>query len=241
MLLIGLLAQTNPAIEASTPLIDTGHADLLQLVLSADIIVQLMLLILVIFSILSWAIISNKYHQLRSSRKRSHHFFRLFWESKTIDVLLNNRSFRKSPAFNIFRSAIETLRDNHKNITPYTMEKDIQRATDNEIQGLESGISFLATTSSAAPFIGLFGTIWGILHAFWKIGRTGASSIAIIGPHIAEALISTALGLAAAIPAVIFYNYYTRRIRLLSKDLYDFADDLNERINNEYFVQKTQD
>ena len=93
----------------------------------------------------------------------------------------------------------------------------------------------MATTASAAPFIGLFGTVWGILNAFYKIGQSGASSLAIVGPHIAEALIATAIGLAAAIPAVIFYNVFVNKIRRFNKVLNDFTDDLIDRVDDEYF------
>jgi len=194
-----------------------------------------MMITLFVFSIVSWAIIGGKHGQLKKARDSSKKFFQLFWQAKSIDAVVSKGSFRKSPAFNVFKAGIDRLRENQDPRDAAIVEKEIKRATEEEISQLEHGISFLATTGSAAPFIGLFGTVWGILHAFWKIGRTGASSIAIIGPHIAEALISTAVGLAAAIPAVIFYNYYVSRIRRISKDLYDFADDLNDRIDREYY------
>ena len=121
------------------------------------------------------------------------------------------------------------------NIEITNVERDIQRSAENEIEQMEYGVSFLAITASAAPFIGLFGTVWGILNAFWKIGQTGASSLAVVGPHIAEALIATAIGLAAAIPAVIFYNIFVNHIRILRKDLLDFSEDLSNRLRTEYF------
>ncbi|MBT3181233.1 MAG: Tol-Pal system subunit TolQ [Deltaproteobacteria bacterium] len=229
--IVGLLAQSAPVIESN---VGGDETNLIALVLHADIVVQIMLLALVVFSVVSWAIIGSKHRQLKKARSRSKRFFKLFWQAKSIDAIVAKGSFRKSPAFNIFKAGVDSLRDKQENGSGQTAEKEIRRTTEDEIAQMEYGVSFLATTGSACPFIGLFGTIWGILHAFWKIGRTGASSIAIIGPHIAEALISTAIGLAAAIPAVIFYNYYVNSIRLISKDLYDFAEDFNDRIDREY-------
>jgi biopolymer transport protein TolQ len=110
----------------------------------------------------------------------------------------------------------------------------VRYATKVEITRMEYGLPFLATTGSTAPFIGLFGTVWGILNAFWAISKTGATSLAIVGPQIAGALVTTALGLAAAIPAVIFYNHYVKSLRLISKDLWNFTDDYLERIDREF-------
>lgn len=227
--IVGILAQveTTPATG--------GHQSVLYLIWHANIIVQLTLLLLVIFSIISWAIIGSKHRQLKNAKNRSNRFFQSFWQSKTIENLIGKGGFHKSPAANVFKTGIDALRENDTPKNHMLVEKEIRRATESEIDQMEYGVPFLATTGSAAPFIGLFGTVWGILHAFWQIGRTGASSLAIVGPHIAEALIATALGLAAAIPAVIFYNFYVNKIRILSKDLWDFSDDLINRIAKEYY------
>ncbi|MFA4874234.1 MAG: MotA/TolQ/ExbB proton channel family protein [bacterium] len=228
---IGLMAQAQEVVE-TTDLGTTNH-NVISLVLHANTVVQITLLLLVFFSVVSWAIIGSKHRQLKRAKERSERFYQLFWQSKSIDAIVSKGSFRKSPAFNVFKMGIDTLRESPE--SAQRVEKEIRRTAEDEIEQMEYGVPFLATTGSAAPFIGLFGTVWGILNAFWKIGRTGASSLAIVGPHIAEALIATAIGLAAAIPAVIFYNIYVNRIRLLSKDLSDFSDDLTIRINREYF------
>src|SRR4030095_5951201 len=115
------------------------------------------------------------------------------------------------------------------------IKKNVVRATSDEVAKLEQMTPFLATTASASPFIGLFGTVWGILTAFWAIGRAGSTSLGTVGPYIAEALIATAVGLAAAIPAVIAYNYFVSKIKVLTKDIDDFGDDLVHRIEKEYF------
>lgn len=230
--LIGLLAQATEVVETN---IGAGEKSLFTLMLQANVVVQITLLVLFAFSIVSWAIIGSKYRQLKKIKARCNRFYQLFWQAKSIDAIVAKGSFRKSPAFNVFKAAVDVLRDNGSPQAATRVQKEVQRATEDEIEEMEYGVPFLATTSSAAPFIGLFGTVWGVLNAFWKIGRTGTSSLAIIGPHLAEALITTAIGLVAAIPAIIFYNYYVTRIRILSKDLTDFADDLNGRIEREYF------
>jgi len=232
MSLIGLLAQVEPQVIESS--VSSGNDSLFSLFFNMGMVGQLMMLSLSVFSVVSWAIIGSKHRQLKRANERSKKFFQLFWQAKSIDAIVSKGSFRKSPAFNVFKTGVDSLRENQSNSKMRVVTREIRRSAEDEIAQMEYGVSFLATTSTVCPFIGLFGTVWGILHAFWKIGRTGASSIAIVGPYIAEALISTAAGLAAAIPAVIFYNYYVRKIRFISKDLYDFADDLSERIDIEY-------
>lgn len=227
-------AATTPEVIETTE-IGSGNHSLLNLMLNADIVVQIMMVLLFLLSVVSWAIIGSKHRQLKNAKARSSRFFQLFWQAKSIDSIVSKGSFRKSPAFNIFKSGVDVLRENQDPGSEKLVAKEIRRAADDEIEQMEYGVPFLATTTTIAPFIGLFGTVWGILNAFWKIGRTGASSLAIVGPHIAEALISTAVGLAAAIPAVFFYNYYVNRIRLIAKDLDDFSEDLTVRINKEYF------
>jgi len=197
---------------------------LLHLILQADPVVQLVLLTLVVFSVVSWAIIATKHRQLKTSEKKNDDFLDLFWEAKTINDIPQKKIFTGSPAYYIFEMAISAA--THKG----NIERNVRRAYDKALEELEAMVPFLATTASAAPFIGLFGTVWGILVAFWKIGQAGASSLSIVGPHIAEALIATAVGLAAAIPAAIFYNVFINRIRHLNRELEEFTEDLVERL-----------
>jgi biopolymer transport protein TolQ len=235
MTLFGIALAADPVLPAvETADISANHS-ILFLFWQADIVVKVALLLLFMFSIVSWAIIVMKHRQLKKFRSRTQQFLHSFWQSKTIEALAAKGAFRRSPVFSVFKSGVASLRDpdNAKNL-PF-VRRDIQRASENEIEQLEYYVPFLATTASVAPFIGLFGTVWGILNAFWKLGRGGSSSIAVIGPHIAEALIATALGLAAAIPAVIFYNFFVNKIRLLSRDISQFSDDLSHRIEKEYF------
>lgn len=239
MFLFEAMAAPNSMLPQAVETTDISEShNILNLFWQADVVVKFTLLLLLIFSVISWAIIVMKHRQLKAFRQRTQQFISSFWQSKTIDALVSKGSFRRSPAFSIFKSAIASLRDpdNSKNLT--FIKKDITRTTEDEVEQLESYVPFLATTASAAPFIGLFGTVWGILSAFWKLGRGGSSSIAVIGPHIAEALIATAIGLAAAIPAVIFYNFFVNKIRLLTREITQFSEDLSFRIEKEYFKQQ---
>lgn len=235
--LAGLLAQAAgqalPAPLAEQTTGESGHV--LHLVWTADPVVQLTLVILLVFSVVSWAIIVAKYRQIKQAKQRSHQFYQLFWDSKNLNDIGAKRGSRKGPAYEIFEAAQDSLGHNKTVARREALERDIKRAYADEIEQMEYGVPFLATTASACPFIGLFGTVWGILNAFWKIGQSGASSLSVVGPHIAEALIATALGLAAAIPAVIFYNVFVNQIRRASKDLYDFTDVLIDRVEQEAY------
>lgn len=231
--MLGIILDTATTATA-TP--DEG-AHILSLIWQADFIVQITLLILFVFSVVSWAIIIMKQRQLKAAKTRVQQFLATFWQAKSLETLVTKSSFPKSPTLNIFKTGVASLRENSngKNIT--FIQKDIERTTSDEVEQLEYFVPFLATTASAAPFIGLFGTVWGILNAFFRIGSAGSSSLAVVGPHIAEALIATAAGLAAAIPAYIFYNYFVNRIRQISRELGQFSDDLSHRIQMEYLTR----
>jgi len=236
MALFEAVASPTGALPQAIETTDIGaNHSVFNLFWQADAVVKFAILLLVLFSVISWAIIVMKHRQLKTFRKRTQQFLYAFWQTKTIDALVTKGSFRRSPVFNIFKASIASLKDpdNAKNL-PF-IKRDVARSTEDEVEQLEYYVPFLATTASAAPFIGLFGTVWGILQAFWKLGKGGSSSIAVVGPHIAEALIATAIGLAAAIPAVIFYNFFVNRIRLLTRDITQFSEDLSHRIEKEYF------
>ena len=230
--MLGLLAQVETPTAAP---VATEQQSLLQLMMDANLVMQLTLILLIVFSIVSWAIIGSKYRQLKQAKNRSAKFFSSFWHAKSIEAIAGKGGVRRGPAFNVFKAGVDALREDATPKARVGVEREIHRATEMEIEQMEYGVPFLATTGTATPFIGRFGTVWGILHAFWVIGQTGESSLATVGPHIAGALITTALGLAAAIPAVIFYNYYINKVRLISKDLWNFTDDYVERISKEFY------
>ena len=228
MLSLLLQAMNQPAPVEQTA---TENQHLIYLIFHADPMVQLTLFILLVFSVVSWAIIIAKHRQIKRGEERTESFYQIFWDAKKLDEIATRKGARKGPAFEIFQVAQQSLETNRNRKEP--VERDIRRAFEEEVEQIEYGVPFLATTASAAPFIGLFGTVWGILNAFFKIGQSGASNLAVVGPHIAEALIATAIGLAAAIPAVIFYNIFVNKIRRFTKVLGDFTDDLVDRVDHE--------
>lgn len=210
---------------------------LLTLIWQSDAVIKFTLLLLLFFSVVSWGIIVMKWSQIKEARRKTGQFLTSFWGAKTLEALIAKSSFRKSPALAIFKSGLTSLKEQGTGNNHFLhVQRQIQRTTEEEIEQLEYFVPFLATTASAAPFIGLFGTVWGILGAFWKIGQAGSSSLAVVGPDIAQALIATAVGLAAAIPAVIFYNFFVNKIRLLARDIEQFAEDFAHRVQREYFA-----
>ncbi len=222
---------------------ENGH--IFQILWGADPVVKLTLLILFVFSIASWAIIFYKHTELKKLKAGSARFFDAFWRSSSLEDLFTKQSGPESPASNIFRQAAgELMRKSQAkagetrrtaDVSAEGVRRRIERAAEDEIERIERYIPFLATAGSTAPFIGLFGTVWGILAAFWQIGRAGSSSLAVVGPFIAESLIATAFGLAAAIPAVIFYNVFVNRTRIISREIQSFSEDLSSRIERDYF------
>jgi len=222
-----------------------GH--IFQILWGADPVVKFTLFVLFSMSVASWAIIVYKYKELTKLKAASIRFFDTFWRVPNLEELIAKYSGQESPLFNIFRHAVADLirkpksagggGDTRKNaeVSLDGIRRRIDRSMEDEVERIERYLPFLATTGSSAPYIGLFGTVWGILAAFWQIGRAGSSSLAVVGPFIAEALIATAFGLAAAIPAVIFYNFFVTRTRTFAREIQSFSEDLAHRIERDYF------
>ncbi|MDO8282489.1 MAG: protein TolQ [Thermodesulfovibrionia bacterium] len=192
------------------------------LILQAGPVVKLVLLILLFFSVYSWAIIIYKHRFFSKVEKESGIFYRNFTQSKDWDSLnQNTRSLSLSPAANLFKAA-HSAGDRKKE----DIKRILKRVEATEAARLEKYLTFLATTGSTTPFIGLFGTVWGIMNSFRGIGKLGSASLAVVAPGIAEALIATAAGLVAAIPAVIAYNYYLSRAQRNIIMMEDFSQEL---------------
>ncbi len=214
---------------------------MLDLVLNAGPVVKLVLLILVYFSLVSWAIIFYKASVIQRAIKESDRFLTFFWAKKRFDLVGQGiNDFSNSPIANLFREGYhEMLQLKKKSVDPadpgdFSLQMDttemvgraLRRATTQETQRLEKYLTFLATTGSTAPFIGLFGTVWGIMGAFHGIGTTGSASLAVVAPGISEALIATAIGLAAAIPAVMGYNHFLNKVNILIGEMDNFSQEL---------------
>lgn len=233
------------ALLMQMPVADNKSQNVLHLLFSSDPVVKFTLFILVLFSVFSWAIIFFKARQINKAKKGSRQFLHAFETSYTLDeVLAKNPAREGNPLSDIFASGLSDLLryrqasgKDPRAPKPHleTIKRVIFRRASDEIASLEQLTPFLATTASSCPFIGLFGTVWGILTAFWAIGKAGSTSLATVGPYIAEALIATAVGLAAAIPAVIAYNFFVSKIKVLDKTIEDFSSDLYHRIEKEYF------
>lgn len=195
----------------------------LQLILQAGYVVKGVLIILLFFSIISWAIIFYKHRYFSKANKENEQFLRAYRSARDSKGLYQTtRTFTVSPIANIFRSVYADEGNKDRNET----KRLLRRYEALETAKLEKYLSFLATTGSTTPFIGLFGTVWGIMNSFRNIGATGAASLAVVAPGIAESLIATAAGLAAAIPAVIAYNYYLSMARRMIVDMEDFSEEL---------------
>lgn len=204
----------------------------LRLIVDADIIVKLVLLVLLFFSVFSWAVIFFKRKTLKSVSSQSQKFMIVFQQSKNLtEVYEAAKRYKASPLAALFRSGYRELRHlNQANPEPIlspskleSLNRALTKASNNEISKLEKMMSFLATTGSVTPFIGLFGTVWGIMVAFNRIAVVRSASLDTVAPGIAEALIATAAGLFAAIPAVIAYNHYLHKIKDLITEIDDFS------------------
>jgi biopolymer transport protein TolQ len=233
--------------------------NVIEMVLNAGLMVQFVMLLLFLFSIASWAIIFIKYIQIRKAYKESAFFVEYFWQSKDFsDAFSQAKKLQFGPIARVFRVAYIELRkvyndapllnnSNQDNKISFdegargfeNVKRALQRAGNTESIRLIHMIPFLATTGSTAPFIGLFGTVWGIMHSFHSIAyQKGGSSIAAVAPGISEALVATAAGLAVAIPAVIAFNYFSQKIRIIESELDSFSSDLLNIIERELTVSR---
>lgn len=206
--------------------------DFLKLIFEASIVVKLVLLILLFFSVFSWAVIFFKRKTLKTASSQSKKFLNIFRKSANLnEVNEAAKKYRGSPEARLFRSGFKALSHYMKSnpnptLTPANLEtvnRALIKASNREVSRLEKMMNFLATTGSVTPFIGLFGTVWGIMDSFREIGIQGVASLVTVAPGIAEALIATALGLFAAIPAVVAYNYFLYRIKEVISDMEDFS------------------
>jgi biopolymer transport protein TolQ len=212
--------------------------DVWTLVMDAGPMAKLVLLILAVFSIVSWGITAERFLRFRRAEEQSRDFLRRFHEGGGLAAIQDDtESLEWSPHADIFRAV---FREISLNPPPQgeqwhgrqleALDRIVRRNASAQLSELERSLGFLATTASATPFIGLFGTVWGIMNAFRGIGVSGTASLAAYAPGIAEALVATAAGLAAAIPAVIFYNHFLGRLRSTEARIDEFIADLIHRI-----------
>jgi biopolymer transport protein TolQ len=229
-------------LDGGAPLSRVAAGDIGSLILSASPVVKAVLIILLIFSIASWGIVFLKLWSYRGIDRQSSTFLEVFRKSaKFSEVQAVCPSLGASPLVGMFQAGYAELtaqlrqpsqtppnpasgaapRPTLKSLT--AVDRALLRASATEVNRLEKRVTFLATTASITPFIGLFGTVWGIMSAFANIGMQGSTDLAVVAQPIAEALIATALGLFAAIPAVYFYNHFTTKVKTYASEMDDFA------------------
>ena len=198
---------------------------LLSLFIRADIIVKSVIIILIVSSVYSWAIIIEKFRLFKKINQSTEEFETKFWNSKSAESFYNNLpSNIEDPMALVFKDAMQNLlKKKSKTDLHERMTTMLETGIEKQISKISKGYTFLATVGSTAPFIGLFGTVWGIMNSFQSIAISRNTSLAIVAPGIAEALFATALGLLAAIPAVIAYNKFNNDTNLYSRKLENFS------------------
>ncbi|HLA05158.1 MAG TPA: protein TolQ [Syntrophales bacterium] len=242
--------------EVSAATVNFGghfHGSLIDMILDAGVIVQFVLLFLLFFSVLSWAIIFMKYLAIRKARRENVSFSEVYMRStKLSEVFTASKKFTYSPVAEVFRTGYAEQVNLNKLMKDSpaasegsavsasemkgvdNVERALNRACSAELTKLESTLGFLATTGSVSPFIGLFGTVWGIMDTFRGIGAKGSATLAVVAPGISEALVATAAGLAAAISAVVFYNYFQNNLKTMAIEMVSFASELLNIIERHY-------
>ena len=198
---------------------------LMSLFLRADVVVKSVIIILIAASIYSWAIIIEKFKMFKKINQSTVEFEEKFWKSKSAESFYNNLPANKDdPMSNVFRKTMQVvLKSRSRGNLSEKLTGLLESNIESEVNFLERNFSFLATVGSTAPFIGLFGTVWGIMNSFQSIAVSRNTSLAIVAPGIAEALFATALGLLAAIPAVVAYNKFNNDSKKYSQRLENFA------------------
>jgi biopolymer transport protein TolQ len=220
-----------------------------ELIANAGLVAKFVLLVLFFLSVISWAIIFQKALMFRALNRESQRFLKVYRESRRFSVVAGGaKRLRQSPLARVYLAAYQELggsgtplpdlmdgppEESEDGIAPErldSVQRAMRRVQASEIERMERYLSFLATVASSGPFIGLAGTVWGILQAFHEIGRQGSASLAVVAPGISEALVTTFFGLAAAIPAVIGYNYYVNKVRHWATEMDNFALELANMI-----------
>ena len=224
-----------------------SEINIIHMISNAGLMVQFVLLLLLFFSVTSWAIIIIKYRYIRKAFRESALFTDFFWKSRDLaNAFTKSKELRGSPIARVFRIGyleLKRLNQSHmaaaaaKGQVPKqeattlrtqiagtdNIKRALRRAINTELTRMTQMVPFLATTGNTTPFIGLFGTVWGIMNSFHGIGLRGSASLAVVAPGISEALVATAAGLAVAIPAVIAFNFFMQKIRILESELQSFA------------------
>ena len=225
---------------------ESADFSIFSLFLQADIVVKIVILVLLLSSIWSWTIIFSKYTNLKSILMETEDFEEKFYSSETLSKLSKRIGgqpnhpmeavfFAAMIYFDRIKTGFSNKNFDFKKSFCENVKKEMEIVINKELTGLENGLNFLASVGSTAPFIGLFGTVWGIMNSFTAIGISQNTSLAVVAPGIAEALFATALGLVAAIPAVLFFNKFNNMLEILNNKLDVFSDEILVIISKEIF------
>jgi len=231
----------------------TFNGSIYEMVVHAGPVGKAVLLVLSLFSIISWGIVIKKFRVIGTAKRETEKFYEAYSKKGNLaNIYSVGKNFKNSPEAKLFVAGYNEMA---ATVKPSSQEgqmtegrkvvidnlngisRALSKTTLQEITRMEKSLTFLATTGSTTPFIGLFGTVWGVMTSFHGIGVKGSASIAVVAPGIAEALIATAAGLAAAVPAVIFYNYFVNRIRVIANDMDAFTLDFLSLVEKN-FVKK---
>lgn len=217
-----------------------NEIEVIHLISNAGLMVQCVLFSLLLFSIASWSIILIKIMYIKKAFRESERFVEYFWRSRDLAGAYSKaKQLKGSPVARMFRVGYAELRKIEKSEADDekgprrlfrgsgadNVKRALRRSINTEMTRVSQMVPFLATTGNTTPFIGLFGTVWGIMNSFHGIGKMGSASLAVVAPGISEALIATAAGLAVAIPAVIAFNHFTQKIRVIESELHSFSAD----------------
>ncbi|NOY70642.1 MAG: Tol-Pal system subunit TolQ [Deltaproteobacteria bacterium] len=234
------------------------NLNVIQMVLHAGAMVQFVILILFLFSVATWAIIFVKFFQIQKAYSESAFFIEYFWKTRDFAGSFSKaKALKYSPVARVFRVAFMELRKLNRSGRANSrtesggiaaddrfagmanLKRALSRASTMESVRMIQLVPFLATTGNIAPFIGLFGTVWGIMHSFHGIAyKRGVTSLAAVAPGISEALVATAAGLAVAIPAVIAFNYFSQKIRVIESEMESFSSDFLNIIQSDSLAGK---
>ena len=223
---------------------------ILQMIIHAGPMVKFVMLLLLVFSLVSWTIIIIKHLAYKKALAETEFFLDLFWKSKNLtDAYKAAKEIPESPEASVFLLGFNELQKINRSRVSKQKSQDtlemqlasmdnlkraLRKAENKELAQLGKYLSFLATTGSATPFIGLFGTVWGIMASFQDIGMRGSASLAVVAPGISEALVATAAGLAVAIPSVIFYNYYSNKLAEIENNMLGFSADFMNLVERDF-------
>ena len=234
-------------VTAQTAVVEQQPRGVFEIMLEASGVVKGVMILLAILSVISWYIIGYKWWYLRKARTESVRFLEIFWQSKRLDAIYQSaEEFVRSPISQVFKAGyIELSKLKNTEEDGQTMrtqlggienvERALRRAMTAELTQLEGLLPFLATVGSNAVFIGLFGTVWGIMVAFVNINAAGAAGLDVVAGPIAEALIVTAVGLVTAIPAGVAYNWFLSKLKVLNAEMENFSNDFLNIVKRHFF------